>query len=102
MKFASRGDDQFVLVGTVKSLVLSPRSCAGGFIHCYQLTSGGEKLELVHKTAVEDMPGSIVPFQGRVLAGVGKYLRIYELGKKKLLRKCENKVTAISWCFSVA
>ena len=30
--------------------------------------------------------------QGRVLAGVGRLLRIYDLGKKKLLRKCENKV----------
>jgi splicing factor 3B subunit 3 len=95
VKFASRGDEQFVLVGTVKSLVLSPRSCAGGFIHCYQLAGGpgGEhRLELMHKTAVEELPGAIVPFQGRVLAGVGKFLRIYELGKKKLLRKCENKV----------
>ena len=95
MKFANRGDDQFVLVGTAKSLVLSPRSCAGGFIHCYQLEGTGaeQRLELLHKTAVEDVPGAIVPFQGRVLAGVGKYLRIYELGKKKLLRKCENKVS---------
>lgn len=91
VKFASKGDDQFVLVGTVKSLVLNPRSCAGGYIHVYQLLEGGERLELVHRTPVEDMPGVIVPFQGRVLAGVGKYLRIYELGKKKLLRKCENK-----------
>ena len=31
-------------------------------------------------------------FQGRLLAGVGRLLRIYDLGKKKLLRKCENKV----------
>ena len=30
--------------------------------------------------------------QGRLLAGVGRLLRIYDLGKKKLLRKCENKV----------
>lgn len=35
---------------------------------------------------------AIAPFQGRVLVGVGKLLRIYDLGKKKLLRKCENKV----------
>jgi splicing factor 3B subunit 3 len=32
-------------------------------------------------------------FQGRVLIGVGKLLRLYDLGKKKMLRKCENKVT---------
>lgn len=31
-------------------------------------------------------------FQGRLVAGVGKALRIYDLGKKKLLRKTENKV----------
>ncbi|KAI4826005.1 hypothetical protein KUCAC02_021664, partial [Chaenocephalus aceratus] len=53
--------------------------------------SGGEKLEFVHKTPVEDVPLAIAPFQGRILVGVGKLLRIYDLGKKKLLRKCENK-----------
>lgn len=39
------------------------------------------------------MPLAIAPFQGRVLVGVGKLLRIYDMGKKKLLRKCENKVS---------
>jgi splicing factor 3B subunit 3 len=31
-------------------------------------------------------------FQGRLVAGVGKALRIYDIGKKKMLRKVENKV----------
>jgi splicing factor 3B subunit 3 len=31
-------------------------------------------------------------FQGRLAAGVGKALRIYDIGKKKMLRKAENKV----------
>lgn len=35
---------------------------------------------------------AIAPFQGRAMVGVGKLLRIYDMGKKKLLRKCENKV----------
>ena len=39
------------------------------------------------------MPAAICPFQGRVLIGVGRLLRIYDMGKKKLLRKCENKVS---------
>lgn len=38
------------------------------------------------------MPGALCGFQGRLLAGVGRMLRVYEIGKKKLLRKCENKV----------
>ena len=92
-KFASRGEDQFVIVGTVKDLVLSPRTSAGGYLYTYQLINGGESLQLLHKTPVDDIPSVIVPFQGRILIGIGRNLRIYELGKKKLLRKCENKVS---------
>lgn len=63
MKFANRGDTAYVLVGTVKDLVLNPRSCSGGFVHVYEVSEDGEKLEFLHKTAVEDVPGAIVPFQ---------------------------------------
>ena len=63
VKFASRGDEQFLLVGTVKDLVLNPRSSSGGFIHVYQLTDAGEKLDFLHKTPVEDVPGAIASFQ---------------------------------------
>lgn len=48
-------------------------------------------MELVHKTPVEDTPYAICGYQGRVLIGVGRLLRLYDMGKKKLLRKCENK-----------
>ena len=92
VKFANRGDDEFVLVGTVQELMLNPRSCSAGFVHVYQLTENGEKLEFVHRTQMDDVPAAIVSFQGRILIGVGRYLRVYDLGKKKLLRKCENKV----------
>lgn len=44
---------------------------------------------------MEEVPAAIAPFQGRVLIGVGKLLRVYDLGKKKLLRKCENKVNVV-------
>uniref|UniRef100_Q921M3-2 Isoform 2 of Splicing factor 3B subunit 3 n=1 Tax=Mus musculus TaxID=10090 RepID=Q921M3-2 len=74
-----------------KQQILSPRSVAGGFVYTYKLVNNGEKLEFLHKTPVEEVPAAIAPFQGRVLIGVGKLLRVYDLGKKKLLRKCENK-----------
>lgn len=45
------------------------------------------------QTALDDAPITMVPFQGRLLVGVGKLLRIYDIGKKKMLRKCENKVS---------
>lgn len=43
------------------------------------------------QTEVEDVPTALIAFQGRLLAGIGKILRLYDLGKKKLLRKIENK-----------
>ena len=64
----------------------------------YQVTENGEKLDFVHKTQVDDIPSAITAFQGRVLIGIGRYLRIYDLGKKKMLRKCENKVNTFIIC----
>ena len=47
---------------------------------------------LIFNTEVDDVPLALLAFQGRLVAGVGKALRIYDIGKKKLLRKVENKV----------
>ena len=40
---------------------------------------------------MDEVPYAICPFQNKVLIGVGRLLRLYDLGRKKLLRKCENK-----------
>ncbi|KAJ1400204.1 WD40/YVTN repeat-like-containing domain superfamily [Sesbania bispinosa] len=52
----------------------------------------GRSLELLHKTQVEGVPLALCQFQGRLLAGIGPVLRLYDLGKRRLLRKCENKL----------
>ena len=64
---------------------------AGGFIRIYAIRDGGRRLELLHKTKVDGVPGALTAFKGRLLAGIEKTVRIYELGKKKLLRKCEHR-----------
>jgi splicing factor 3B subunit 3 len=40
-------------------------------------------------------------FQGRLVVGVGKSLRIYDIGKKKLLRKVENKVRLLDLVMNI-
>lgn len=42
---------------------------------------------------MEDIPKGLAELKGfgRLLAGIGKNLRMYDLGKKKLLKKCENR-----------
>lgn len=62
-----------------------------GFIRIYRLRDAGRRLELMHRTPVGETPGALTAFKGRLLAGCGNILRIYELGKKKLLRKCEHR-----------
>jgi splicing factor 3B subunit 3 len=65
--------------------------CTEGFLHVYRLIEGATKFQLLHKTSVNDITGALCEYNGRLLVGVGPILRIYELGKRKLLRKCESK-----------
>ena len=89
--FHDRGGEVFILVGTVKKQQLHKASTfEEANIHVYRLIDG-DKLVLVHSTVLDGIPYVMCPFQGRVLVSVGKVLRIYDLGKRKLLRKCENK-----------
>lgn len=81
----------------VKDLILNPRSCSGGCLKTYRIWNNGERLEFLHETPVDDFPAALCAFQGRLLVGVGNRLRIYDLGKKKLLKKCENKVHFYIW-----
>lgn len=47
------------------------------------------------QTKLDDICLAFAPYKKMLLAGVGKALRLYELGKKMLLRKAENKVTSL-------
>ncbi|KAM0038646.1 putative transcription factor WD40-like family [Helianthus debilis subsp. tardiflorus] len=80
-------------VGTAKGLQFWPkRSLTAGYIHIYRFVKDGKSLELLHKTQVDGIPLALCQFQGRLLAGIGSILRLYDLGKRRLLRKCENKL----------
>lgn len=90
--FSSQDGETFLVVGTGKDMVVSPRSSTGGFIHVYRFQEEGKELEFIHKTKVEEPPLALMGFQGRLLAGIGTDLRIYNLGMKQLLRKCQAQI----------
>jgi splicing factor 3B subunit 3 len=78
-----------LIVGTAKDMEFYPKKkCSKGFLRTYSITNQGA-LTFLHKTEVEDVPLAVKSFYGRVIVGMGTHLRLYELGKKKLLRKCE-------------
>lgn len=100
VRFAVQPDSVMCLIGVAKDYHLNPRSVGGGLIYTYRLSAQGG-MELVHKTLLDEIPYAMCAFQGKVVIGVGKLLRLYDLGKKKLLRKSENKVRNGSFLESV-
>ncbi|KAK4106551.1 hypothetical protein N658DRAFT_414786 [Parathielavia hyrcaniae] len=89
--FSSQDGESFLVVGTGKDMVLNPRQFTEGYIHVYRFHDDGRDLEFIHKTKVEEPPMALVPFQGRLLAGIGKTLRVYDLGLRQLLRKAQGE-----------
>jgi len=89
--FHDHPDELMIVIGVGKDMILAPRSSTCGFIYVYRFNEDDKNLELMHKTVIEEAPSALCAFQGRLLVGIGKMLRIYDLGKRKLLRKCENK-----------
>ncbi|ORY51005.1 hypothetical protein BCR33DRAFT_676481 [Rhizoclosmatium globosum] len=84
--------ETIAVVGGGQNTKLIPRSCKKGFLRAYRIAEGGSTLEFMHMTPLEDIPNALCAFQGRMLVGMGKVLRIYDIGKKKFLRKCEAKI----------
>lgn len=91
--FASQDDETFLVVGTGQNMIASPPSSSGGFIHIYRFQENGRELEFIHKTKVEEPPLTLLGFQGRLATGIGSNLRIYDLGMKQLLRKCQTQAS---------
>ncbi|EFO25190.1 hypothetical protein LOAG_03297 [Loa loa] len=91
VQFQNQSDTQFVLVGCGCELQLKPRKANGGCIYTFLLAANGTTLQLLHRTATDEVVNAIHDFRGMALAGVGKKVRLYDLGKRKLLAKCENR-----------
>lgn len=92
--FASQDNESFLIVGTGKDMVVNPRSFSEGYLHVYRFQEGGRELEFIHKTKIEEPPLALLPFQGKLVAGIGRTLRIYDLGMKQMLRKAQAEVAA--------
>jgi splicing factor 3B subunit 3 len=89
VRFHSRGGESLLAVGTVTGMTMHPLSHKESHVVLYRVVNG-ERLQLLHRTKVDDGPVlSLVHFQGRLLVGIGKVVRLYEMGKRQLLKKCE-------------
>eukprot|EP00981_Chlorochromonas_danica_P002905 scaffold591_cov174-Ochromonas_danica.AAC.6 len=88
-RFKDFSEEVFLVVGSTVDLLLTPRKVTTSYLSVYRHIEG--ELQLLHKTEVEEVPYAMIEFHGKLLVGIGRSLRLYDLGKKKLLKKCENK-----------
>lgn len=90
VRFHSKGGEPLLAVGTVSNMTLQPSmKQSASHIILYRILNG-ERLQLLHRTTVDDGPIlALAHYQGRLLVGIGNTLRLYEMGKRQLLRKCE-------------
>jgi splicing factor 3B subunit 3 len=91
VQFRGRGSEEFVVIGTAVKLSLSPMRHAGGRVRVYRYVPAQQKLLLMHVTEIEAPPLALCAFDGNLLVGAGTTLRLYSMGRKRLLRKCERR-----------
>ncbi|OMJ23582.1 Splicing factor 3B subunit 3 [Smittium culicis] len=89
IEFRSDLGKQYIVVGTGCNVTLRPRTSSDSYLRVYEWNEDGDKLSLLHKTKVDSVPQSLVQFQDRLAAGIGSSLVLFDLGKKKLLRKAQ-------------
>lgn len=93
VRFAARPGVMYLAVGVARDFELMPRKASLGAIILFLVQSDGSKPQFIHRTEFlpnEEVliPSAISEFSGKLLCGVGGYLRLYDLGKQKLLLKC--------------
>jgi len=89
VRFHSRGGEALLAVGSVTDLTLHPLRHTTSHISLYRVMNG-ERLQLLHRTQVDDGPVlALTHFQGRLMVGIGQTLKLYEMGKRQLLKKSE-------------
>jgi splicing factor 3B subunit 3 len=69
-------------------------STSNGSVHYLETYS--LDLQLVHKTSISSPCHSLVEFQGKLLCGVGSNLRLFDIGVKQLLSKCNTQVKTLN------
>ncbi|KAF1837382.1 pre-mRNA-splicing factor rse1 [Decorospora gaudefroyi] len=87
--FESRGHEAFLAVGTAKDLTFTPYKFTSASIQVYKIKQNGRELEFFHETEVSEPPLALLAFKGKLIAGIGRHLCLYDCGMKSVLRKAQ-------------
>lgn len=87
--FESRGEEAFLVVGTANDLSFTPYKYSSASIQVYKISPNGRQLEFFHETEVSEPPLALLAFKGKLIAGVGRHVCLYDCGMRSVLRKAQ-------------
>lgn len=91
VSFESRDNKYFLAVGVATGLSFTPSfHYKSASIQLYKVSDDGRTLEFYHETPTDDLALALLAFKGKLVAGVGRNLSLYDCGKKSLLRKAQT------------
>lgn len=96
--FHDRVNELYLAVGIAKDMSITPRYAPSSSILLFLIDPTKGTFTLTHRTLLDSIPSCLASFGGRLLAGVGSALRLYDIGKKQLLRKCEARLPSFATC----
>ncbi|KAJ1816120.1 pre-mRNA-splicing factor rse1 [Coemansia sp. RSA 2675] len=94
VRFAADPLALYVAVGCAAGLRLRPRACDSASVRLYRWSGDGLALELVHVTPLDEVPQALMEFNGLLLVAAGRGLALFDLGKRRLLRKAQSAAVA--------
>jgi splicing factor 3B subunit 3 len=87
--FESRENDYFLAVGVAKGLSFTPYKYESASIQLYKVSADGRSLNFFHETEMAEPPLALLGFKGKLVAGIGRDLGLYDCGMRSLLRKAQ-------------
>jgi splicing factor 3B subunit 3 len=81
--------ETFLVVGAAENLSFQPYAYSRASIMVFKLSADGRQIELYHETEVPAPALALIPFKGKMVAGVGRNLGIYDCGYRTILRKAQ-------------
>lgn len=90
-QFKEFENQQTLLVSVCEEHDILKNTFKNAFIIAYAFEENNKRLSQTNITKTDDICTDMHGFRGKLLVGCGSYLRLYDMGKKQLLKKCEFK-----------
>lgn len=84
-------NENFLVVSVCEDHDVLGNKFSNSWVATYSFEDFGKRIVLLHNTKLDFLSFALWGFKGRLLVGAGGFLRLYELGKKQLLKKNELK-----------